>query len=224
MDLEPDVEAYAFTYRFQIGHELRPSPMSRVRIESERHVPEARLFLDAAGLVDGIEEAAEHLDADVALGAPGAASAEIRPIPMIEWRTSEERHVRASGSLSGLTLSVSAGTEFGIGPSPSDAGDNQVTIRFPRDTDIEVGVRGPGALRKHRVRGMRPVLLNGIPLLEVAAEQKASVDVRMTSPTAVLSLLVVVSPYRRRGASALYHIIEAIGERVAGGTSLQFRV
>ena len=224
LDVTPDAEAYAFTYRFQFGHELRPARTSQLRIECERYFEEARLFLDTAGLVDGIEEEAEPLDASEPFGQQDLMSAEIRPIPLVDWRSSEEHRRVPGSSLSGLTVSIAAGTQFGVSRSPAEHEGAEITIRFPRDTDVEIGVRGAGRLAKHRVRGLRPVLLNGMPLLAVAANA-TSIDLGMSEArTAILSLLVVVSPYRRRGQSALYHLMEANGNRIVGGTSLQFRV
>jgi hypothetical protein len=223
LDVTPDAEAYAFTYRFQLGHELRPPGMSQLRIECERYFEEARVFLDTAGLVDGIEEEAEPLDASEPFGAQDLTSGEIRPLPVVEWRTSEE-HRGLHGSVSGLTVSIPAGTQFGVSRSPADREGPEISIRFPRDTDVEIGARSAGGLARHRVRGLRPVLLNGMPLLAVAANATC-IDVRMReSRTAIFNLLVVVSPYRRRGDSALYHVMEAAGDRIIGGTSLQFRV
>ena len=224
LDVTPDAEAYAFTYRFQLGHELRPARMSQLRIECERYFDEARLFLDAAGLVDGIEDAAQPLDASEPFGAQDLTSGEIRPIPLVEWRSTKEQRGRRGSSLLGLTVSIPAGTEVGVSGSPAEDEARKITIRFPRDTDVEIGVRGAGGLARHRVRGLRPVLLNGMPLLAVDANV-SSIDLRMSEArTAILSLLVVVSPYRRRGESALYHLMESSGGRVVGGTSLQFRV
>ena len=224
LDVTPDAEAYAFTYRFQLGHELRPARTSQLRIECERYFEEARVFLDTAGLVDGIEEVAEPLNASEPFGAQDFTSGEIRPIPLVEWRSSEEHGGVHGSPLAGLTVSIAAGTQFGVSRSPAEHDGPEITIRFPRDTDVEIGTRSAGIPARHRVRGLRPVLLNGMPLLSVAANA-SSIDLRMgETRTAILSVLVVVSPYRRRGDSALYHFMEASGNRVTGGTSLQFRV
>ena len=224
LDTTPDAEAYAFTYRFQVGHDLRPVRMSQLRIEAERSFDETRLFLEPAGLVQGIEDTATPLQTSVPLGVSDLTVGEVKVIPVLDWRTAKVRPHARGMSPWGLTVSISAGTEFGVSPSPAEA-DEKITIRFPRETDVEIGVHPEAAaFRRHRARGFQPVSLNGAPLLEIVSPAP-SVHLHMTGArTAILSLLVVVSPYRRRGKSALYHIVEAIGDRVVGGTSLQFRV
>ena len=226
LDDYPDAKAYVFNYRFRVGHALRAARTSQLRIEAERHFEEVRLFLDPAGLVEGIEDAAESVNASPSLG-PLLASGNVHAIPVVEWKTEagSVAPARIATPLSGLMLSIPAGTKVAVSASPVEHADAGLWIRFPHDTSIEIGGRGANALRKFDLRGLQPVLLNGNPVLEVNAKQTASVLLHMTAAkTAILSLAVIVSPYRRRGADALYHIVEAIGDRVVGGTSIQIRV
>jgi hypothetical protein len=227
LDTHPEAKAYMFNYRFQVGNALRLAGSSRLRIEPERHLEEVRLFLDPAGLVEGIENVAEQVDTNLSLGSHELEAGDVQAIPIVEWQPRDRSsYVRSMGSLSGLTVSIPAGTEIGVSPSPSpDPDEDDLRIRFRHDTDIEVGARGRSALRRYDLRGLRPVLLNGIPLLEVTATQAASLRLHLTSAkTAILGLVGVVSPYRRRGEDALYHVVEVVGDRVVGGASLQIRV
>ena len=225
LDTDPDLKAYAFSHRFQVGHALRATRTSELRIEREHVFEEVRLFLDAGELIEGVEAAAESLDANVAFRAEDITSGDVRAIGVVEWRSRPGSvAVRTMTALSGLTVSIPAGTEFGISASQREPAGQPLKIRFPRDTDIEVGV-SRDAMLEHRVHGLRPVLLGGIPLLEVTAHDVASVRLQMrTSKTAILTLFGVVSPYRRRGVGALVHIMEAVGGRVIGGTSIRVRV
>jgi hypothetical protein len=215
LDTQPDVKAYTFSYRFQVGHALRATHSSELRIEQEHAFEEVRLFLDPGHLVDTIETTAEALDANVSFRAEDLHSGEVREIPVVEWRSSPASSTapRATMGLSGLAISIPAGTELVVAEG--------VRVRFPRDTDI--GVRANW--RPDRLRGFRPVILNGIPLLEVSARDVSSVGLLMTtSKTAILTLFGVVSPYRHRGAGALVHVMEAVGGRIIGGTSIRVRV
>jgi hypothetical protein len=227
LDTHPDAKAYMFNYRFQVGNALRLALSSQLRIESERHLEEVRLFLDTAGLVEGIQDVAEPVDTNLSLGSRELVSGDVQAIPVVEWqRQGGSSSIHSTGSLAGLTVSIPAGTEIGVSASPSSEPDeDDLRIRFRHDTDVEVGVRGGNTLRKHDLRGLRPVLLNGIPLLEVTGTQAASLRLHMPSAkTTILGLIGIVSPYRRRGEDALYHVVEVVGDRVVGGASVQIRV
>lgn len=215
LDTRPDVKAYTFSYRFQVGHVLRATRTSELRIEQEHAFEEVRLFLDPGDLVDSVETAAEALDANVSFRAEDLHSGEVREIPIVQWRSSPASSTarRATTRLPGVAVSIPAGTELVVADG--------LRIRFPRDTDIGISA----SFGLDRVRGFRPVMLGGIPLLEVSAHDMSSVGLHMTrSKTAILTLFGVVSPYRHRGVGALVHIMEAVGDRIIGGTSIRVRV
>lgn len=210
-NIGPDAKAYSFSYRFQVGHALRATSNSDLRIEQEHAFEEVRLFLDPGDLVDGIESVAEGLDANISFRAADLHSGEVREIPVVEWCSSPASPTARRETP--LAISIPAGTELGIGGA--------LRIRFPHETDIEVGARGG----PDQIRGLRPVLLGGIPVLEVSGQDVGSVRLQMrNSKTAILTLFGVVSPYRRRGLGDLVHIMEAVGDRVVGGTSIRVRV
>ncbi len=219
-------QAYMFNYRFQVGHALRVAQTSRLRLECERRVDEVRLFLDAAGLVAGIGDVAEHLDTNLTLGAHELSSGDVTAIPLVDWRSEVGSPPPALTEfpLSGMTVSIPEGTEVGISPSPTpEQHQEALRIRFRHTTEIEIGVRAD-RLQKYELQGLRPVLLNGVPLLEVTSPQAASVRLQLgSSRTAILGIIGIVSPYLRRGDDLLYHLVEVVGDRVVGGTSIQIR-
>lgn len=225
LDTTPNAQAYMFTYRFQVGNSLRIARTSQLRIEAERQFEEVRLFLDPAGLVEGIRQPTESLNTNVPLGASLFASNDVQVLPLVEWRASgPPSRVDSSSSLTGLKITIPAGTDLGLSPSPAEGSREEFSIRFPKETEIEVGVKTPSSLREYDLRRLKPVLLDGIPILEISGTPRASVRLQLNSTTAILKLVGIVSPYRHRGEDALYHVMEAIGDRVVGGASLQIRL
>jgi hypothetical protein len=221
--LHPGAQALMFRYRFKAGNVLRPTEVSQLRIEAEQHFDEIRMFLDAAGLVEGIDARAGRVDTNLSIGPAELSTDEVRAIPVVRWRR-EPASTAVGGTLGGVTLVLPAGTEIGLLPSPAGAAAAPVQLRFPQQTQIEIGSRGSAPLDRYNLRGVTPVLLDGNPLLEITQPQRASLDLHWHgASTAILSLLVIVSPYRRRGQDALYHVMEALGDRVVGGSSIQIR-
>lgn len=213
-----------FRCRFQVGNLLQPAHESELGIVAEQHFDEIHLFLDPAGMVEGIEPAAEQISTNVAVDLGDLASGAIRNIPAVQWRRHAGSGTHAGGTLPGVTVVLAAGTEIVLAPTGEGGTQSDLRLRFPDATRIEVGSRARVAPGGHDLRGLAPVLLNGIPLLEVTHQQPASMRLSWgATRTAILSLLVIVSPYRRRGQDALYHLVESVGNRVVGGSSLQIR-
>lgn len=221
--LPTGAQALMFNYRIRVGHPLRAAKTSQLRIEAEQHFDEIRLFLDPAGLVAGIGKHAGRLDTGLGLTASALTSGEVSAIPTVAWHAEPPQHDAGGGPFAGITLVLAGGTEIGVsaGSHPSHPA---LLLRFPHDTEIEVGGRDTPPFARHALRGLAPVLLDGIPLLEVSQPQHASLELDWTDTrTAIVGILGIVSPYRRRGVDALYHVMEAVGGQVVGGASIQVR-
>jgi len=213
-----------FQYRFQVGNALQAAQESELRIVAERHFDEVHLFLDPASMVDDLVTAAgDRISTNVGVAQAALAGGAIRTIPAVQWQRHAGGGGGGGGTLPGVTVVLPAGTEIGLAPT-LPAGAAALRLRFPVETRIEVGSRGHAALERLGLRGLAPVTLDGLPLLEVTGRQEASLRLSWGAVrSAVLSLLVIVSPYRGRGQDALYHVVEAVGGRVVGGSSLQIR-
>jgi len=217
-------QALMFSYRIRLGNVLQAARTSQLRIQAEQHFDEIRLFLDPGGLVAGIGERADRLTTNLGLTPSDLASGAVRAIPLVAWHAEPPLPGAAGGWSGGITLVLPAGTELGVSPG-SMPPQPALRLRFPNDTEVEVGGRGATPLARHVMRGMAPVLLDGIPMLALSQPQHASLKLNWTEDmrSAVVNILGIVSPYRRRGQDALYHIMEVIGDRVVGGSSLQVR-
>jgi hypothetical protein len=217
-EVPANAEAYAFRYPFDVGHELNAARVSEFRIEAERSFGEVRLFLTGDGLVDPAHRPMEDVQTNVALD---LVDEELRPLPLVQW--SRTRTLPSHRLTPGVTLSIPAGTEIGLLPSPEQPSADAVTVRFPHQTIVEIG--GWGTMATRWSAHMRPVVLNGLPQVEVVRTDDASLELATDkSRVLALSLLIVVSPYQRRGETALYHLTESIGNRVVGGVSIQVPV
>jgi len=180
---------FMFSFPFVIGHELRQSEVSRLRIKAERHAPRLRLFLDPGGLVEGIAEKGAKLSWDVPLGEGLIpADGEVSAIGLEQENPTEEvGRLPATGCLSALIPLMLRRSAFG--------------------------------LLAHELRGFRPVLLNGLPLLELVSSRAASIVLRLPAEQRSTLRLFGVAP--RAGVSGLYHFTEEVNGRVVGGVSLR---
>jgi hypothetical protein len=126
--------------------------------------------------------------------------------------------------LCGTTLFIPAGTELGVLSSCDEpVTAKTLRIRFCEDTRIQVGHRQVGRIaEKYSLEGLLPVVLNGVPLLQVTNTHNASLSLRLAAgQRPVLRLIGLVSPYKQRGQQALYHVTETLAQRILGGVALQ---
>ena len=218
---------YFFNYEFWIGHELRLTPGARLHLRAERHLDEVRLFLDPAGLLEGIAEHGELLDLDIPLDATRIPSGSqgVQPIPAGKALFEEGPGHSPPRRLKGLTLRIPKGTEFGIAPQP-DRPESDLWVRFMDEVRVQIGHQPFTALEeRYRLRGLRPVVLNGLPLLEVTDPGDASLVLPLEpGQRRKLRLFGLVLGSRGGNESALYHITEELADRVLGGVSVEVTV
>jgi hypothetical protein len=190
---------FMFGYSFSIGHELRPTRSAVLRLRAERHAPQLRLFLDPGGLVSGLRERATELSWDVPLNdglAPDGAEGVVPVAPASEPLVTGRRST-PRGCLTAFWA------VFGV-------------------LLEALGLRS--GLRRHRLRGLRPILLNGLPLLEVMDAGGASA--RLFLPAGqrrTLRLFGVASSGAEVDVPALYHVSEEVDGRTVGGVSVEVR-
>ena len=179
---------FLFCFPFTIGHELRERRESRLKISAERAAPRLRLFLDPAGLVEGIEQHGVRLSWDIPLGAGSIpADGDISAIPLEQEAPAEEGGRLPFGCLGALSSFIPRGAAPGFSA--------------------------------YRLRGMRPVLLNGFPLLELQGSRAASILLALPGERRfAVRLFGVVAD---EGASGLYHVTEEVNGKVVGGVSLR---
>jgi hypothetical protein len=223
---------YYFAHVFWVGHELRAGQRTRLRIRAERHLPELiRLFLDPAGLLGDFAAGAESLELDVPLETIGEDSSDelmqaTEPADVVDLPTRDRDLDR--GMLTepnGVTLIIPKGTELGIQPS-SDRPDGALSLHFEHEARIRIGGRRPSDLEdRYRMRGLRPVVVNGLPLLEVIDLHNAGFILPLESHQKYkLRLLGIVYGDESEEQSGLYHITEEIGGRPLGGVSIETRL
>ncbi|HSJ84403.1 MAG TPA: hypothetical protein VLA91_11355 [Acidimicrobiia bacterium] len=178
-----------FAFAFKIGHELRPRQPTVLRLDMEPGGASSRVFLDPDGLVDGIPGEAVLLTWDVPLSTSG--------IPA-------EGEVVAIDPRSATTPSEDAGRA-------RRSGCLGALLRL-----IVPG--GRSRLTEHRLRGLRPVILNGLPLLELT-EPRASVT--LTLPAEQRQTLRLFGIVQDSNGTSLYHVMEESGGGMVGGFSLE---
>jgi hypothetical protein len=109
-------------------------------------------------------------------------------------------------------------TEFGILADPRH-GDCRLRLRFEDDVRVRIGGSARRAVaERHAVKGLRPVVVNGVALLELT-DPSASLTLPLAAGRHTLRLLGVVRGAHPR--DAIYHVTERIGDRVLGGVALQ---
>lgn len=186
-----------------------------------------RLFLDPAGLLEGIAEHGELLDLDIPLDATRIPSGSqgVQPIPAGKALFEERPGHSPPRRLKGLTLRIPKGTEFGIAPQP-DRPESDLWVHFMDEVRVQIGHQPFTALEeRYRLRGLRPVVLNGLPLLEVTDPGDASLVLPLEpGQRRKLRLFGLVLGSRGGNESALYHITEELADRVLGGVSVEVTV
>jgi hypothetical protein len=180
---------FMFAYPFTVGHELREARMSKLRIQAERRSQRLRLFLDPGGLVEGIAENGAKLSWDIPLGAG---------------------KVPTDGDVSAISLEQESPTEEDGHRPPF--GCLGALFRLMPPT-------APTGLSGHRLKALRPVLLNGLPLLELTGSRASSVVLRLPPGSRSTLRLFGVAPSER--VSGLYHLSEEVDGKVVGGVSLR---
>lgn len=202
-------------FEFVIGHPLRRAEGTLLQIEADREVSEVRLFLDPAGLVEGIADHAEKLAWNIPLEPSRIPSGESGVLEIDILHDAPRVIGRPHGITDGITLEIDRGTEIGV---------EGLHLRFEGDVRIRVG----GAARKplehrHAMRGLRPVVLNGLPLLEIIDPNHASLCLPLVDgEQRRLNLFAIVK--RPLQHPVRYWVSERIGERVVGGATLQLGV
>jgi len=218
-------DGFLFVYEFAIGHPLRETKSTRLELTAERHTENVRLFLDPAELVDGIAEYGEQLNWDIPLESGCVPSGK----KGVQWiknlSTLYDKPTRISSRRcdnDGLTLLIKRGTEVGI-LHDADRSDCALQVRFEDDVRIRVGggerdVRR--LLSRYHMEGMRPVVLNGLSLLEITDAKEAALNLPLTTGRKRLKLIGIVTG-ESTPERPLYHLSERQGEHTIGGVSLQ---
>jgi hypothetical protein len=220
--IDPPRKKFGFlvNFEFAIGHPLRQAQGTQLQFDIERHAADVRMFLDPAGLVEDIATQATKLAWDIPLdpsripsGEDGVLEIDAPPAPKVIGYP--------HGMGGGLTIEIDRGTEIGIG---GDKHGDGLRLRFEDDVRIRIGGSARGALEhRHAMRGLRPVVLNGLPLLEITNPKQASLSLPLPpGERRALRIFVVVT--RPLPHPARYQITERVGERVVGGVTLQLGV
>ena len=77
--------------------------------------------------------------------------------------------------------------------------------------------------RKYNVKGLNPVVINGLPLLHIVEPRKAGLSLYFKDEhSQSLRLIGLVSPYEKNGKTTLCHLKESATDgKILGGISLQ---
>ena len=223
-------QPFMFSYEFMIGNRMRAAGTTELQIKAVQSSEHLHLFLDPAGLVEGLSEEAEEIEADIPL-APGMVPSSSSGIIAIASSSGLNAALigqsgDSSGRLSGITLGIPAKTEVGILPSPEEKlGPKTLRIRFCEDTRIELGYRTQDSrlTKKYELKGLKPVILNGVPLLRISDPTNASMKLKLKpGQTPILRLIGIVSSRKNLGNKSIYDITESLdSKKVIGGLRLQ---
>jgi hypothetical protein len=199
-------------FELMIGHPLRRAEGTHLQIEADRADPGVRLFFDPAGLIDDLAEHATRLEWDIPLDPSRIPSGE-RGVLEIEPPAETPKVIgHPRGAVDGVTLDIQRGTEIGV---------DGLRLRFEDDVRIRVGGAAHGALeRRHAMRGLKPVVLNGLPLLEITEPKQASLSLPLP-PGDRRNVRLFAVTTRPLSHPVRYRISERIGDRVIGGATLQ---
>jgi hypothetical protein len=225
-DLPGQADAFFFVTKFTVGNAARVARATELRIQAIHPSSRVQLFLDPAGLVDGLAEAGEILEANVPLQAGRAITdeASVQAIAPFEFASRTLGARGFIGALGGSTLMIPAGTEVGLVPGwEEDPDQGAVWIRFRSEARLQVGFREHVPLiERYSLHGLRPVVLNGTPLLRVDDNRDARITFRLgTGSTPTLRLIGLVSSGHRTGTRTRYDITEAAESMVLGGFSVE---
>lgn len=202
-------------FEFVIGHPLRRAEGTRLQLEASREASEVRLFLDPAGLVESIAKDATGLAWNIPLE-PSCIPSGTGGVLEIDIPHDAPRVIgRPHGITDGLTLEIDRGTVIGV---------EGLKLRFEDDVRIRVGGAARGSLEhRHAMCGLRPVVLNGLPLLEITDPHHATLHLPLVSgEQRRLNLFAIVK--RPLSHPVSYRVSERVGERIVGGATLQLGV
>ena len=199
-------------FEFVIGHPLRRAEGTYLEIQAERPAADVQLFLDPAGLVEDVADHATKLVWNIPLDASRIPSGEDG---VMEFDVSDDAPQvigRPRGIGGALTFRIDRGTGIGV---------EGLRLRFEDDVRISAGSPARGTLeQRHAMRGMRPVVLNGVSLLEITDQKLASFSLPLPAgEQRKLRLFAIVK--RTPPHPVRYQVIERLGERVIGGVTLQ---
>jgi hypothetical protein len=221
-----DVKAYIFASKFRVGNQMRAALASELRLKLEGASDNVMLFLDPAGLVKGIEEQGVLAELPVPFG----AGRQFHGCETVQSITVAHESLKvmnkASGSrgkLFGNIVYIPAGSQFAfLSGCDAELCESTTWVRFCTDSRIQIGHRRTGLLEEsYGMQGLKPVVVNGLPLLLVTDAREARLTIRLRAgETPNLQLLGVVSQYRG-GQKTMCHITESVGGVIVGGLTLQ---
>jgi hypothetical protein len=202
----PEPQGYLFGYEFKVGHPLRQSEGSRLNLVAERAKDDLLLFLDSGELLEGLKESATRIDLDIPLTVDDAPSGldGVRPLPG-GFRMDEKALFREPGLFMRIILFILATLKkllcFMLG-----------ILGICRRAPIDVR-------KRYNITGLRPVVLNGLPLLLLKDSSMASLNLPL-KPGSQHKMRVFGLFTGRNGDAGLYHIEEEVDGHVVGGVSL----
>ena len=227
MDL-PLNSGYIFNYKFAVGHYLDPSEVIELRIKAEQHNRNVHFFLDTGTLVEGLSEEAEIIETNINLPSDQIWSdaTSISPLPPVDFKTKPAEFRSQSSKMNGVVFFIPSGTDIGIVPLDAENESRIPRLRFLENTRLQFGYGVESALTStYRLEGLKPVLLQGKPLLQVLDSVNARILLRFTQKQAhILRLIVIVSTSERKGTVASYDLVQISGNKVVGGARLQLNL
>ena len=216
IDVMKMMKSLLINFEFVIGHPLRQAEGTHLQLTAEGHTPDVRLFLDPAGLVEDIAGHATKLAWDIPLDPSRIPSGEHGVQEIDATRPPQEIDHAPGGDGEGLVLEIDRGTEIGVGGEQGDA----MRLRFEDDVRIRIGGSARALEHRYAMHDLRPVVLNGLPLLEITDVRRASLNLPLPpGERRTLHLYTIVT--RPLPHPVRYQITERVAERVIGGVTLQ---
>jgi hypothetical protein len=221
MDL-PANSWYIFNYKFAIGHQLDTYEQIDLRIVTPQQDKNLYLFLDTGGLVENISEEGEIVEGDVDIPLAQLMSDKIGVLPTLPVHFKPNiRYVQKPISLNGGIYFIPSGTQIGIAPPGKSSELNIPWLKFVDSTRIQFGYGKEDSLSsKYRLKGLKPVLLQGIPLLEVSDPTDARITFRMNPQQKTLFSLIGIVPTTGNKGKIVYDITQSVGHQIVGGLRL----
>lgn len=224
-----DPQPFMFVYDFMIGNAHRSSHVTRLHFTSVKQSEDIHLFLDPCGLMEELSDAGESMEVDLPFSSERVLSSDDGVIYINSSDFLKKLSFRNSGShtgdLNGITISIPSETEIGILSDPDEEpGEQTLKIRFCRDTTLQIGYRKSNTIRKkYQISGLKPVILNGVPLLQVTDIRSAGLQLPLKrGQTPKLRLIGFVTSRKNRGQTVEYDITESLDEKtILGGLRLQ---
>ena len=212
------MKSLLINFEFAIGHPLRKAEGTHLQLAAEGHTSDVRLFLDPAGLVEDIAGHATELAWDIPLDPSRIPSGE-RGVQEIDATHAPQLIGHARGRGDGLLIEIDRGTEIGVGGEHGEG----LRLRFEDSARIRFGGSARALEHRHTMRGLKPIILNGLPLLEITDPHQASLSLPLPpGERRTLRLYAIVT--RPLPHPARYQISERPADRVIGGATLQLGV